>query len=66
VASGKDLVPELNQARLFIPWEILLKNQDIRQQARQITGFETTNSATTRVLFRKIAKSLDNKDFLIA
>jgi len=25
-----------------------------------------TNSATCRVLFRKVAKSLDNKDFVIA
>jgi hypothetical protein len=30
VASGKDLVPEWNQARSFIPWETLLKSQDIR------------------------------------
>jgi hypothetical protein len=66
VASGKDLVPEWNQTRSFIPWEIPLKSQDVRQWARQITGLETTDSATTRVLFRKMAKSLDDKDFLIA
>jgi hypothetical protein len=66
VVLGKDLILEWNQARSFIPWETLLKSQDIRQQARQITGLETTDSATTRVFFRKIAKNLDDKDLLLS
>jgi hypothetical protein len=39
---------------------------DIEEQARQITGLGTANPATARVLFRKVVKGLNNKDFVIA
>ena len=32
----------------------------------QITGLETLDLATARVLFRKVLKGLNNKDFVIA
>jgi hypothetical protein len=32
----------------------------------QITGLKTLDLATARVLFRKVLKGLDNKDFVIA
>jgi hypothetical protein len=64
--SRKRLIPEWNQDRSLIPWKTPQKNKNIREQARQITGLKTTNPATTRILFRKIAKSLDKKDFVIA
>jgi hypothetical protein len=32
----------------------------------QITGLRTIDFATARVLFRKVSKGLDNKDFVIA
>jgi hypothetical protein len=31
----------------------------------QITGLETLDLATARVLFRKVPKGLNNKDFVI-
>ena len=65
-SSGKDLVPEWNQDSSFIAFKTPQKSEDIREQARQITGLETADPATTRVLFRKVAKGLDSKDFVIA
>jgi hypothetical protein len=32
----------------------------------QITGLKTLDLATARVLFRKVPKGLDDKDFVIA
>ena len=37
----------------------------MREQARQIMGLGTADPATARVLFRKVAKGLDTKDFVI-
>jgi hypothetical protein len=59
-------VPEWNQDSSFGEWWTPQKSEDAREQARQITGLETTDSATARVLFRKVAKGLDEKDFVIA
>ena len=42
------------------------KSKDIRDHARQITGFEIADPATAKVLFRKVAKGLNDKDFVIA
>ena len=39
---------------------------DIREQARQITRLGIADLATVKVLFKKVAKCLDNKDFVIA
>ena len=63
--SKKDLIPEQNQDSLFITFKTPQKSKDIRKQARQIMRLETTDPATTRLLFRKVAKGLDNKDFVI-
>jgi hypothetical protein len=64
--SRKRLIPEWNQDRSLIPWKTPQKNKDIREQAKQITGLEITDPTTIRVLFRKITKGLDKKDFVIA
>ena len=42
------------------------KSEDIREQVRQIIGLQTAGTTTTRVLFKKVAKGLDKKDFVIA
>ena len=60
------LVPEQNQNRLVIKLQTPKKSKDIREQARQITELKTVNSVTARVLFRKVAKGIDQKDFVIA
>ena len=41
------------------------KSEDIREYIRQITRLKTADSVTTRVLFKKVAKGLDDKDFVI-
>jgi 4-hydroxybenzoate polyprenyltransferase len=64
--SKKDQVPEWNQDSSFIVFKTPQKSEDIRDQARQITGLGTADPTTARVLFRKVAKSLDNKDYVIA
>ena len=64
--SAKDLVPEQNQDQSLVAFKTPQKSEDIREHARQITGLEMANPATARVLFRKISKGLDNKDFVIA
>jgi 4-hydroxybenzoate polyprenyltransferase len=42
------------------------KGEDVRRQVSQITGLQTIDSSTTRVLFRKISKGIEQKDFVIA
>lgn len=42
------------------------KSNDVREHARPIIGPELADAATARVLFRKISKGLDDKDFVIA
>ena len=61
-----ELGPDWNVDGSFIEWETPLKGKDIREQARQITRLGDADSATCRVLFRKVAKGLDQKDFVIA
>ena len=64
--SGNHLVPDWNQNNSFIEWVTPQKSTDIREQAKQITGLGTVDLATARVLFRKVSKGLDEKDFVIA
>ena len=65
VTSEEILALEWNQDGLFIEWKPPQKSEDIREQVRQITGLETIDLAAARVLFRKVAEGLDNKDFVI-
>jgi hypothetical protein len=51
---------------LFITFKTLQKGEDIWEQARQIARLKTTDTVTARVLFRKVAKGLNDKDFIIA
>ena len=64
--SGKVLVLEQNQNRLFIIWETPKKGEDIQGQVSKITELGDINLLTHRVLFRKITKGIDKKDFVIA
>jgi hypothetical protein len=64
--SEMELVLDWNADGSFIDWETPYKGDDIREQARQITRLRDTNPVTCRVLFRKVAKGLDEKDFVIA
>ena len=66
ITSGKDLVLKQNQSKSLILQIIPKKSEDIRVQALQITGLGEADSTTTRILFRKVAKGLDEKDFVIA
>ena len=61
-----ELIPDQNVDGPFIDWETPYKGEDIREQARQITRLGDANPVTCRVLFRKVAKGLDEKDFVIA
>jgi hypothetical protein len=61
-----ELVPDWNTNRSFINWETPYKGEDIREQASQITRLGDVDSVTYRVLFRKVVKGLDEKDFVIA
>ena len=65
-ASNKELVPNWNLDGSIIAWETPQKSKDIRQQAREITRLKDIDSSTCKILFRKVAKSLDDKDFVIA
>jgi hypothetical protein len=66
LATSRSLVvPEWNQDSSAIEWVTPQKSVDVREQARQITGLEIADPATARVLFRKVAKGLDEKDFVI-
>ena len=62
----KDIVLKWIQDSSFGVWKTPQKSEDVREQSRQIIRLEQTDIATTRVLFRKIAKGLDDKDFIIA
>ena len=64
--SGKVPVPEWNQDGSFIAWETPKKGEDIRGQASKIAELGDIDLSTRRVLFRKIAKGIDEKDFVIA
>jgi 4-hydroxybenzoate polyprenyltransferase len=64
--SRKDVVPEWIQDSSFRVWKTPQKSKDVQEQSRQITRLKQTDTTTTRVLFKKIAKGLDNKDFIIA
>ena len=61
-----ELALDWNVESSFINWETPHKSKDIREQARQITGLGDADPATCRVLFRKVVKGLDEKDFVIA
>jgi 4-hydroxybenzoate polyprenyltransferase len=62
----EELIPDWSVEGSFIEWETPLEGKDIREQARQIARLGDADSATCRVLFRKVAKGLDQKDFVIA
>jgi len=62
---GNILVPEWNEDRSCIVWKTPQKGKDIQDQARQITELRTIDLPTARVLFRKVAKGIDEKDFII-
>ena len=64
--SVKDLVPKQNQDQSLVAFKTPQKSADIREYTRQITGLKIADLITTRVLFRKISKGLDDKDFVIA
>jgi hypothetical protein len=64
--SKRKLVPEWNFDGSIIAWETPQKSEDIREQARQITRLGDVDLTTYRVLFRKVAKGINNKDFVIA
>jgi len=42
------------------------KSKDIRDYACQITRSKIADFTTTKVLFKKVAKGLNDKDFVIA
>jgi hypothetical protein len=62
----EELAPDWSVDTSFIEWETPLKGKDIREQARQIMRLGDADPTTCRVLFRKVAKGLDQKDFVIA
>ena len=50
----------------MVPTITFQKNKNIRKQAQQITRLRDADSSTCRILFKKVAKGLDKKDFVIA
>jgi hypothetical protein len=65
-ALGQAEALDWNLNGSFIEWDTPQKSEDVRKQAHQISVLGDTDSATSRVLFRKVAKSLEDKDFVIA
>ena len=63
--SSQVLVLEQNQDCSYIIQETPKKSKDIRGQAYKIIELGDTDLSTRRVLFRKIAKGFDEKDFVI-
>ena len=63
--SGNVQTPEWHDSNSAAKFQTPQKGDDIRQHARQITGLQTLDDSTTRVLFRKISKGIDQKDFVI-
>ena len=61
----EELVLDQNVDSSFIYWETPNGGKELREQARQITRLRDANSITYRVLFRKVIKGLDKKDFCI-
>ena len=61
-----ELIPDWNLDGSVIAWETPQKSKDVRKQTRQITRLGDVDSATCRVLFRKVIKGIDEKDFVIA
>ena len=61
----EELVPDWNINSSFVYWEIPNGSKELREQACQITRLRDTDSATYRILFRKVIKGLDKKDFRI-
>jgi hypothetical protein len=59
-------VPDWNQDQSLITIHTPQKDDDVRRIASQITGLQTADTATVRVLFRKVAKGIEEKDFLRA
>ena len=51
---------------LLVAFTTPQKSEDIRDYACQITRFKIADLTTAKVLFRKVAKGLNNKDFVIA
>lgn len=64
--SQNGQAPEFHESQTLVKFQTPLKSDDVRRQVRQITGLRTVDDATSRVLFRKISKSIDQKDFVIA
>ena len=64
--SRKELVPDWNLDGSAIDWVTPQKSEDVRKQAHQIMELEDIDIPTRRVLFQKVAKGLDEKDFVIA
>jgi 4-hydroxybenzoate polyprenyltransferase len=64
--SRGELALDWNLNGSIIDWVTPQKSEDIRKQAHQILALKDTDSSTCRVLFRKVAKGLDDKDFTIA
>lgn len=58
-------VPEYNRDGSLIEWKTPEKSVDVREHVRQITGFGALDPTTARTLLRSVAKSLDQKDFVI-
>ena len=63
--SQNAVVPEWNRDGSLIEWKTPEKSLNVREQARQITGFSSLDTVTTRTLLRSVAKSINQKDFVI-
>jgi 4-hydroxybenzoate polyprenyltransferase len=57
--------PEWHNSQSSAKFQTPQKSADIRQHVSQITGLKTVDTSTARVLFRKISKSIKQKDFVI-
>jgi len=65
ITPGNEDILNWDLRKSNIDWITPEKSQDIRDQARQFLALPDSGPSTCRVLFRKITKSLDNKDFTI-
>jgi hypothetical protein len=65
--TSKDVqVPDWHESQSLVKVQTPRKSDDVRRYISDITRLETLDTSTTRVLFRKISKGIEQKDFVIA
>ncbi len=63
--SGELHTPNWHESQSLVQWQTPTKSDDIRQYVKEITRLRATHVSTIRTLFKKVAKGVEKKDFII-